>query len=79
MPDPIPLPIESNGGKSSSSIGWWITTVLGAVAAILVPIVSNCTFGPDICPILVAISSAISAYLGITHAVSGLVPFKKAA
>lgn len=57
-----------------SNIGWWATTVLGAIGAVLAPIVASCPYGPQICTVLVGLSSAISLLLGVTHSGVNLTP-----
>lgn len=46
---------------------WWMTTLLGAIAAIIIPLANNCTFGNDVCQILSSVASAIALLLGATH------------
>lgn len=59
-----------------ANLGWWLTTLLGVVGSILAPLAANCTFGPSVCPILVAASSAIALLLGWTHSGTNIMPPK---
>jgi len=60
-------PLPTVTPAPSTSVGWWITTILGGIAAVLVPISTNCTFGPQICPVLAAIAGGLALLLGVTH------------
>ncbi len=57
-----------------SNAGWWATTILGAIGAVLTPIVASCPYGSEVCTILVGLSSAISLLLGVTHTGVSLTP-----
>ncbi len=67
MPDPLPTNDPTAPTSGANNAAWWVTTILGGLAAILVPLATNCAFGASVCPILAAIASALTAILGVTH------------
>ena len=56
------------------NIGWYVTTALGVIAAIVIPIANNCPYGSEVCAVLTSVASGLALVLGITHPGHGITP-----
>jgi hypothetical protein len=57
-----------------NNMGWYLTSALGVLAAIVIPIANNCPYGAEICSVLTSVASGLALVLGITHPGHGLTP-----